>query len=69
MTAWDSLHSLLDYECLLFYCDWLGSDLGIGYFFYKCGRRITHDFSFTNELPAASSTNPFVLIRMASYTV
>jgi hypothetical protein len=38
MTAEDSLHSLPDYECLLFHCDWLGSDL-----------RITH-FWFTNEL-------------------
>jgi hypothetical protein len=26
MTVWDSIHSLLDYECLLFHCDWLGSD-------------------------------------------
>jgi hypothetical protein len=33
MTAWDSLHSLLDYECLLFHCDWVGSDLRIGHFF------------------------------------
>jgi hypothetical protein len=33
MTAWDSLHSLLDYECLLFHCDRLGSDLRIGHFF------------------------------------
>jgi hypothetical protein len=33
MTAEDSLHSLLDYECLLFCCDWLGSDLRISHFF------------------------------------
>jgi hypothetical protein len=33
MTAQDSLHSLLDYECLLFYCDWLGSDLRSGQLF------------------------------------
>jgi hypothetical protein len=25
MTVYDSLHSLPDYECLLFRCDWLGS--------------------------------------------
>jgi hypothetical protein len=31
MTASDSLHFLLDYECLLFHCDWLGSDLRIGH--------------------------------------
>jgi hypothetical protein len=37
MTAEDSLHSLLDYECLLFYSDWLGSDLRIGHFFsFRC---------------------------------
>jgi hypothetical protein len=32
MTALDSLYSLLDYECLLFCCDWLGPDLRIGHF-------------------------------------
>jgi hypothetical protein len=31
MTVWDSLPSSLDYECLLFQCDWLGSNLGIGH--------------------------------------
>jgi hypothetical protein len=37
MTAYDSLHSLLDYERLLFRCDWLGSDLWIGHFFsFRC---------------------------------
>jgi hypothetical protein len=37
MSTQDSLHSLLDYECLLFHCDWLGSDLRIGYFFsFRC---------------------------------
>jgi hypothetical protein len=33
MTVWDSLHSLLDYECLRFHCDWLRSDLRIDHFF------------------------------------
>jgi hypothetical protein len=37
MTVEDSLHSLLDNECLLFHCDWLGSDLRIGHL------RITKD--------------------------
>jgi hypothetical protein len=37
MTVSDTLHSLLDYECLLFCCDWLGSDLRIGHFFsFRC---------------------------------
>jgi hypothetical protein len=37
MTVSASLHSLLDYECLLFCCDWLGSDLQIGHFFsFRC---------------------------------
>jgi hypothetical protein len=31
MTAYDSLRSLLDYECLTFHCDWLGSDLRISH--------------------------------------
>jgi hypothetical protein len=33
VTSYDSVHSLLDYECLLFHCDWLGSDLRIGHFY------------------------------------
>jgi hypothetical protein len=33
MTASDSLHFLLDYECLLYHCDWLGYDSRIGHFF------------------------------------
>jgi hypothetical protein len=37
MTAEDSLNSLLDYECLLFLCDRLGSDIRIGHFFkFRC---------------------------------
>jgi hypothetical protein len=36
MTVSDSLHSLLDYECLPFHCDWLGSDLRVGHFFSFC---------------------------------
>jgi hypothetical protein len=35
MTVQDLLHSFLDYKCLLLYCDWLGSDLRIGHFFYE----------------------------------
>jgi hypothetical protein len=37
MAVQDSLHSLLDYECLLFRCDCLGSDLRVGHFFsFRC---------------------------------
>jgi hypothetical protein len=37
VTVSDSLHSLLDCECLLFRCDWLGSDLRVGHFFsFRC---------------------------------
>jgi hypothetical protein len=37
VTACDSLHSLLDYDCLLFHSDWLGSDLRIGHIFrFRC---------------------------------
>jgi hypothetical protein len=46
MTASDSLRSLLDYECLLFRCDWLGSDL-----------RATH-FWVTNELRIPNDDSP-----------
>jgi hypothetical protein len=34
MTVSDLLHSLLDYKCLLFRWDWIGSDLRICHFFY-----------------------------------
>jgi hypothetical protein len=34
MTVYDSLHSSVEYECRLFYRDWLGSDLQISRFFY-----------------------------------
>jgi hypothetical protein len=37
MTVYDLIQSLLDYERLLFYCDWHGSDLRIGHFFsFRC---------------------------------
>jgi hypothetical protein len=37
MTVYGSLHSLRNYECLLFHCDWLGCDLRIGRFFsFRC---------------------------------
>jgi hypothetical protein len=37
ITALDSLHSLLDYERLLFYCVWLGSDSRVGHFYsFRC---------------------------------
>jgi hypothetical protein len=43
MIVLDSLHSLLDYECLLFHCDWLGSDLRIGHFFsFRCSLVNSH---------------------------
>jgi hypothetical protein len=36
MIVYDSLHSLVDYECLL-RCDWPGSDLRVGHFFsFRC---------------------------------
>jgi hypothetical protein len=37
VAAKHSFHSLLDYECFLFHCDWLGSDLRVGHFFsFRC---------------------------------
>jgi hypothetical protein len=36
-TTSDTLHSLLDYESLLFHCDWLCSDLRVDHFFsFRC---------------------------------
>jgi hypothetical protein len=32
ISSQSSLHFLLDYECLLFHCDWLGSDLRVDHF-------------------------------------
>jgi hypothetical protein len=55
MAAWDSLHSLLDYECLLFHCDWLGSDLRIGHFFrFRCPLVSTPQLN--TELPNSLTT-------------
>jgi hypothetical protein len=37
MTVYDSFYPFLDCECLLFYCDWLGSDLELDHFFsFRC---------------------------------
>jgi hypothetical protein len=62
MSVWDSFHSFLDYECLLFHCDWLGSDLRVGHFFsFRCPLvntpqlALNHDCSLTDF----SSTNDF----------
>jgi hypothetical protein len=48
MTVYASLHSLLDYECLPFHCDWLGSDLRICHVFYcDClERRLSYEWIF-----------------------
>jgi hypothetical protein len=50
----------MDYVCLLFYCDWLGSDLRVGHFFsFRCPLvntpqlALNHDCSLTDF----SSTN------------
>jgi hypothetical protein len=66
VTVEDSLHSLLDYECLLFHCDSVGSDLRVGHFgSFRCPLANTPQLStqsrlqsnwFTNELVDDSST-------------
>jgi hypothetical protein len=66
VTAYDSLHSLLDYKCLLFHCDWLGSDLRIGHFYeWQTKNQIwlliyewIGDDSLLNSLPTQSITCP-----------
>jgi hypothetical protein len=67
MTASDSLQSWLYYECLLFHCDWLGSDLRIGHFFsFRCphstAEHSTSEFSYDViiELPYESITTPLM---------
>jgi hypothetical protein len=62
MTPWDSLHSVLDYECLLFCCDWLGSDLRIGHFLsFRCPLGNTPQLNTqrnsTTELPSEFSSD------------
>jgi hypothetical protein len=50
MDIQDSFHSLLDYECLLFHCDWLGSDLRIGQLLSSVVRWLTlHGLTFNNQ--------------------
>jgi hypothetical protein len=49
MTVWDSLHSSLDYERLLFNCDWLGSDLRVGHL-----RNTKYEWTQLDSLTAAS---------------
>jgi hypothetical protein len=66
MTAYDSLHSrssrsLSFYDCLLFYCDWLGSHL-----------RVTHsllNYEWRTELTADCSTNEFRLTNGLLYSL
>jgi hypothetical protein len=48
MTVWDSLHSLRDYEWLLFCCDCLGSDLQVTHFWFANELRMPADDSPTN---------------------
>jgi hypothetical protein len=54
VAAYVSLHSLLDYECLPFCCDWLGSDLRIGHFFsFRCplvNTPLNCSYEWINEL-------------------
>jgi hypothetical protein len=73
-TAQDSLHSLLDYECLLFYCDWLVSDLRVGHFFsFRCPLVDTPQLntqllnSLTIDLNDDSLTNDFEWTESESY--
>jgi hypothetical protein len=52
------IRSLLDYECLLFSCDWLGSDLRIGHFFsFRCPLVNTPQLHTQSRLQDFSSTN------------
>jgi hypothetical protein len=63
MAAYDSLHSLLDYECLLFHCDWLGSDLRISHFFYcDClERRLCYEWIVLSLMLWPTASRPVYL--------
>jgi hypothetical protein len=66
MAAYDLLHSLLDYECLLFHCDWLASDFRIGHFYFRCPLVSTPELN--TELPYAwRTTAHFLLPWVESY--
>jgi hypothetical protein len=55
MAAWGSLHSLLDYECLLFHSEWLGSDLRIRHYESLRNKwRMPNDDSLPNESESES---------------
>jgi hypothetical protein len=78
MAVSDLHHSLLDYERILFCCDWLGSELQIGHFrcplvntsqlntklFYES--RMTD--SLTNELSRTELTSRWTEYKSASPT-
>jgi hypothetical protein len=50
VNAHDSLHSFLDYERLLFYCDCFGSDLQVGHFFsFRCPLAKTPHLKLSNN--------------------
>jgi hypothetical protein len=65
MTASDSLHSLLDYESLLFHCDWLtwfwGSESRIGHYkslrtYDKCRPMAHSQMNWTNSFITSGQT-------------
>jgi hypothetical protein len=72
MTVSYSLNSLLDHECLLFYCDWLGSDWRVGHFFTSVVRWLTlHSWTLNIWNPLRINQSrmkaPLRLSRVESY--
>jgi hypothetical protein len=64
LVSYDMLHSLLDYECLLFYYDWLGSDLRTVRFYCDClERRLSYDWI------VLLFTAPCIVYRVSMETV
>jgi hypothetical protein len=49
MTVWDPFHSSLNYDCLLFHCDWLGSDLPVTDFWFTNEYRMTTHLRITKD--------------------
>jgi hypothetical protein len=75
-TVSDSHHALLDYECLLFSCDGLGSDLRVGHFFsFRCSLvstpQLNTELTYESRIIEISWTelnSPFVTSRRAKYS-
>jgi hypothetical protein len=59
----------LDYECLLFCCDWHGSDLRVGHFYECTACRLKYDCLLTDWLTLSQVKVKFMLRQTVSRPV